>query len=92
MLGVQAVMVEQELCLSTMDSKLLTIFREVNKLPILSTSLSFLDASQIIRASELNQNIRGFGISFSRGLDIDGNAYNDFAVGASNSNNTVVFR
>ena len=59
---------------------------------MLSTRLSFLDASQIIRASELNQNIRGFGISFSRGLDIDGNAYNDFAVGASNSNNTVVFR
>ena len=51
-----------------------------------------LDASQVIRAADLNQNLRGFGISFSRGLDIDSNLYNDFAVGASNSNNSVVLR
>lgn len=32
--------------------------------------------SQVIDASEIDRNLRGFGSSFSRGLDIDNNNYN----------------
>ena len=50
--------------------------------------------SQIIRASDLNvgRNIRGLGISFTKGQDIDGNDSPDVAVGASASNSALVLR
>jgi hypothetical protein len=33
-----------------------------------------------------------FGFSISRGVDIDDNGYNDFAVGAPNSENVYIFK
>ncbi|MPC57116.1 Integrin alpha-4 [Portunus trituberculatus] len=38
--------------------------------------------SQKILAQDINVNLRGFGISVSRGADVDRNGYVDFAVGA----------
>ena len=54
--------------------------------------LLFLDPVQIIRAKDFNMNLRGFGISFSSGKDIDLNNYNDIAVGSYLSGNAVVLR
>ena len=48
--------------------------------------------SQILKASQINSNLRGFGISFSRSLDVDNNGYPDFAVGAHKSNQAVLLR
>nr|CAD7452292.1 unnamed protein product [Timema tahoe] len=48
--------------------------------------------SQRIAASEIDDAIFGFGISISKGLDIDGNHYNDVAVGAYDSGHAVVLK
>ena len=49
--------------------------------------------SQVIRASQFSPaSLRGFGISFSRGVDVDDNEVPDIAVGAHNSNNAVILR
>ncbi|GLV40342.1 scab [Carabus blaptoides fortunei] len=48
--------------------------------------------SQMILASEVDESLRGFGISFSRGVDIDHNYYNDLAVGAYLSGHVVVLK
>merc|ERR1719367_237496 len=40
----------------------------------------------------VNRELRGFGISFSKGLDLDGNGLTDFAVGAHKSGTAVVLR
>ena len=48
--------------------------------------------SQILKASQINSNLRGFGISFSGSLDVDNNGYPDFAVGAHKSNQAVLLR
>ena len=49
--------------------------------------------SQILKAKDMRpEGLRGFGISFSRGLDVDGNGYPDFAVGAHKSNQAVLLR
>ena len=50
------------------------------------------DANQVLKASELNLNLKGFGISFARGMDVDNNQYPDIIVGAHNSNSAVVLR
>ena len=51
-----------------------------------------LAPSQILKASQINAKLRGFGISFSRSLDVDNNGYPDFAVGAHKSNQAVLLR
>ncbi|XP_064604778.1 integrin alpha-9-like [Liolophura sinensis] len=48
--------------------------------------------SQRIRGAELGANLRGFGGSFSRVHDIDGNTFGDFAVGSFLSDKAVVLR
>ncbi|XP_044738082.1 integrin alpha-PS3-like [Chrysoperla carnea] len=48
--------------------------------------------SQHIRARDINLNLFGFGISLSKGVDIDGNFYNDLAVGSYKSGHVVLFR
>ncbi|XP_063218578.1 integrin alpha-9-like [Bacillus rossius redtenbacheri] len=48
--------------------------------------------SQRILGSDISKSIRGFGISISNGLDIDGNGYNDVAVGAHLSGHAAVLR
>nr|CAD7400841.1 unnamed protein product [Timema cristinae] len=48
--------------------------------------------SQRIAASQIDDAIFGFGISISKGLDIDGNHYNDVAVGAYDSGHAVVLK
>lgn len=47
---------------------------------------------QRIPASVAHSNARGFGISISRGLDVDGNFYPDVAVGAYDSDQAFLFR
>ena len=49
-------------------------------------------ASQRIAASQLNNGLLGFGISISRGVDVDGNQYPDFAVGSYTSGDAVLLR
>jgi hypothetical protein len=34
------------------------------------------EPAQIIRAEDIDQRIKGFGISLSKGVDVDGNHYN----------------
>ena len=51
-----------------------------------------LAPNQVLKAKEINLNLRGFGISFARGLDVDNNDYPDIIVGAHNSNTAVVLR
>ncbi|XP_049831422.1 integrin alpha-PS4-like isoform X2 [Schistocerca gregaria] len=48
--------------------------------------------SQRIAASELSPLLMGFGISISRGFDVDNNHYNDVAIGAYGSGHTIVLR
>lgn len=50
------------------------------------------DFAQRIGAEEINSMISGFGISISRGLDIDGNFYPDLLVGSYSSSNAVLLR
>ncbi|XP_071438633.1 integrin alpha-PS4-like [Hetaerina americana] len=47
---------------------------------------------QRITAHEVDNSLRGFGISISKGSDIDANHYNDIAVGAFSSGHAVLFR
>jgi hypothetical protein len=35
---------------------------------------------------------RGFGTALTRGVDLDGNRYSDFAVGAADSAHALLFR
>ncbi|KAL5006586.1 hypothetical protein ScPMuIL_015392 [Solemya velum] len=46
--------------------------------------------TQRIKGSVFDSNIQGFGSSFSRPLDMDGNGYKDFAVGAYSSDTAVL--
>ncbi|KAG8232052.1 hypothetical protein J437_LFUL012003 [Ladona fulva] len=48
--------------------------------------------SQRISAQQIDSAIKGFGISISKGLDIDSNHYNDIAVGAYESGHGVLLR
>ncbi|XP_021931323.1 integrin alpha-PS3-like isoform X2 [Zootermopsis nevadensis] len=48
--------------------------------------------SQRIVGKEVHTDILGFGISFSKSLDIDGNNYSDFAVGAYKSGHAIVLK
>jgi len=50
------------------------------------------EASQRIVGSEIGHDILGFGISFSRSFDIDGNNYTDIAVGAYKSGHAIVLK
>ncbi|PNF29707.1 hypothetical protein B7P43_G13071, partial [Cryptotermes secundus] len=50
------------------------------------------EVSQRIIGSEVHPQILGFGISFSRNLDIDRNHYPDIAVGAFKSGHAVVLK
>ncbi|XP_037076274.1 integrin alpha-V-like [Pollicipes pollicipes] len=49
-------------------------------------------ASQRIAARDLGDALRGFGVSVSRGVDIDGNSHPDLAVGAYGSGHVVLLR
>ena len=42
------------------------------------------EAGQVIRALSVSTELRGFGISFSTGLDLDRNGLIDFAIGEHN--------
>ena len=42
------------------------------------------EAGQVIRALSVSTELRGFGISFSTGLDLDRNGLTDFAIGEHN--------
>ncbi|XP_029653762.1 integrin alpha-4-like [Octopus sinensis] len=48
--------------------------------------------SQRIEGTKINNNIRSFGISFSRTVDIDKNGYPDIAVGAYLSDRAVILQ
>ncbi|XP_046403022.1 integrin alpha-PS3-like isoform X2 [Ischnura elegans] len=48
--------------------------------------------AQRISASKIDPNLQGFGMSISKGVDVDGNRYNDVAVGAYGSGQAVLFR
>lgn len=50
------------------------------------------DYAQRIGAEEINPLISGFGISISRGLDIDDNFYPDLLIGSYSSSNAVLLR
>ncbi|CAG0915435.1 unnamed protein product, partial [Notodromas monacha] len=52
----------------------------------------FRSSPQIIRASVLSDQLRGFGISISRGVDMDHNSYPDIAIGSFASGHAVVLR
>ncbi|CAB3366718.1 Hypothetical predicted protein [Cloeon dipterum] len=49
-------------------------------------------AAQRIAARDVDNSILGFGMSITKGTDIDENHYPDFAVGAYTSGHAVVFR
>ncbi|XP_066245297.1 integrin alpha-PS4-like [Euwallacea similis] len=51
-----------------------------------------LRLSQRISGKDISGNLRGFGSSFSRGVDIDSNGFLDFAVGAPLSGHAVLLR
>lgn len=58
-----------------------------------SSSGLLMTVSQRLTASDVATNLKGFGISLSRGADVDKNGYADFAVGAHEANGlAVVFR
>ncbi|XP_037089732.1 LOW QUALITY PROTEIN: integrin alpha-PS3-like [Pollicipes pollicipes] len=48
--------------------------------------------SQRIAARDLSGALRGFGVSVSRGVDVDGNGYPDLAVGSHASGDAVLLR
>ncbi|PNF29696.1 hypothetical protein B7P43_G13069, partial [Cryptotermes secundus] len=50
------------------------------------------DPVQKILAENIDSRLSGFGISLSNGVDVDGNHYNDIAVGAFESGHAVVLR
>ncbi|XP_023711534.1 integrin alpha-9 isoform X2 [Cryptotermes secundus] len=50
------------------------------------------EPAQIIQAENIDPQIKGFGISLSKGADVDGNHYNDIAVGAFKSGHAVVLK
>ncbi|XP_046404267.1 integrin alpha-4-like [Ischnura elegans] len=47
---------------------------------------------QRISATEINHSLMGFGIAISNGTDLDGNNYNDIAIGAPLSGNVVLLK
>ena len=49
-------------------------------------------APQVIRASELEPNLKSFGFSVHGGLDMDGNQYSDLVIGAHDSSAAVYLR
>ncbi|XP_066138654.1 integrin alpha-PS4-like [Euwallacea fornicatus] len=51
-----------------------------------------LKLSQRISGKTISGNLRGFGSSFSKGVDIDSNGFLDFAVGAPLSGHAVLLR
>ncbi|XP_046403622.1 integrin alpha-9-like [Ischnura elegans] len=48
--------------------------------------------SQRITAQDIGSSLKGFGMSITKGSDIDANQYNDIAVGAFSSGNVVLLR
>ncbi|XP_043236786.1 integrin alpha-PS5-like [Amphibalanus amphitrite] len=50
------------------------------------------EPAQRIAAVDISDALQGFGISISRGVDLDGNAMPDFAVGAYGSGDVVLLR
>ncbi|XP_043190160.1 integrin alpha-PS2-like isoform X1 [Amphibalanus amphitrite] len=48
--------------------------------------------TQVIKASELEPNLKSFGFSIHGGLDMDGNQYPDLVIGAHDSNAAVYLR
>ena len=55
-------------------------------------SVFVTEPTQRIAAGDISDNLRGFGFSISRGVDLDGNAMPDFAVGAYDSGEVVLLR
>ncbi|XP_071441778.1 integrin alpha-PS3-like isoform X2 [Hetaerina americana] len=47
---------------------------------------------QRIAAIKIDHTLRGFGLSISKGADVDGNHYNDIAIGAYESGQAVLLR
>ena len=48
--------------------------------------------SQVIKGSQVDSSLRGFGYSLSGQVDLDSNGYPDILVGAPDSGQTVYFR
>ena len=48
---------------------------------VVNSATLFSGPGQVIKASDINPRLRGFGISFSSLVDLDGNGVRDFAVG-----------
>ena len=48
--------------------------------------------SQVIKGSQVDTSLRGFGYSLSGQVDLDSNGYPDILVGAPDSGQTVYFR
>ena len=48
--------------------------------------------TQVIYASSVPGTPKGFGISIASGVDIDGNTYNDLAVGAYLAGKVYIFK
>ncbi|CAL8129099.1 unnamed protein product [Orchesella dallaii] len=57
-----------------------------------SESGQITSSAQVIRASDIDNRLRGFGISLGGNEDIDNNGFNDIVIGSFNSSQTVILR